>query len=255
MEDKRIRLVFKDDDILSETQKLNGLTRSWVLLKSHQYVTVSDVASHLLRAFQLHQSCPHGLLLSPRMRQGAHLGMSGFVLPPFESAHILKDSEIIRVRKRRDILTIAGKNVANDVEKLKAVEKKQHVGDGVLLLANEEFEKEKGGYESEEDDDDEEGLLKDVENAGPKSHKRKAPEKLRGSKKKRQRAGASENVEKDVHTEKNGDSLLDGGRTRKKSLPSEEKKGNSNAEDNVENNEETAKLSGESQVHAPGMTR
>ncbi|KAL6562696.1 hypothetical protein OROGR_003703 [Orobanche gracilis] len=249
MEDKRIRLVFKDDDILSETQKLVGLTRSWVLLKPHQCVTVSDVASHLLRVFQIHQSCPHGLLLS--LCSGAR--MSGFVLPPFESAHILKDSEIIRVRKRRDILTIAGNNVANDVEKLKAVEKKQHVGDGVLLLANEEFEKEKGGYESEEDD--EEGLLKDAENAGPKSHKRKAPEKLRGSKKKRQRVGASKNVEKDVHTEKNGDSLLDGGLTRKKSLPSEEKKDNSNAEDNVENNEETAKLSSESQVHVPGMTR
>ncbi|KAL0364236.1 UNVERIFIED_CONTAM: Coilin [Sesamum angustifolium] len=63
-ESKRIRLVFIDDDILSETQKSHGLSRSWVLLKPHQHASVSDVASHLLHAFQLHQSCPQGLLLS-----------------------------------------------------------------------------------------------------------------------------------------------------------------------------------------------
>lgn len=65
-EGKRIRLIFRDDDILSDAQKFEGLSRSWVLLKPHQHDAVSDLASHLLHAFQLHQSCPHGLLLSVR---------------------------------------------------------------------------------------------------------------------------------------------------------------------------------------------
>lgn len=56
--------MFKNDEILRETQKSDGLNRCWVLLKSDQHRTVADVASHLLQAFQLHQSCPHGLLLS-----------------------------------------------------------------------------------------------------------------------------------------------------------------------------------------------
>ncbi|EYU30618.1 hypothetical protein MIMGU_mgv11b024201mg, partial [Erythranthe guttata] len=163
---KRIRLVFRDDDILTETQKSDGLNRSWVLLKPYQNDTVSDVASHLLHAFQLHQSCPHGLLLS----------VSGFVLPPFESTGILKDDEVIRVRKRREVLSITGNNaVADEVEKLRAAEK-QPVNNGVLLLANDEFEKEKGGYES---DEPEEELEEDVE--APKKRKRKAEEKIEGS--------------------------------------------------------------------------
>ncbi|KAL3649816.1 hypothetical protein CASFOL_006219 [Castilleja foliolosa] len=243
MEDKRIRLVFKDDDILNETQKSDGLKRSWVLLKPQQHDTVSDVASHLLRAYQLHQSCPNGLLLS----------MSGFVLPSFESTQILKDNEIIRVQKRRDILAIAGNNAPcnhNPVEKLKAVEK-QPESSGVLLLANEEFENEKGGYESDdpEEGDEEEELLKDVEK--PKSRKRKAPEKLRGSKKKKQRGGASGSVENDVFIEKKETGNL----TEKKSLSSEEKKDDSDAEDNVENIEGTVKLSGRSCVPLPDLKR
>ncbi|KAK6160289.1 hypothetical protein DH2020_003670 [Rehmannia glutinosa] len=176
MEDKRIRLVFKDDDILSETQKSDGLNRSWVLLKPQQHDTVSDVASHLL--------------------------------------HV-------------------GNNAGNDVEKLKAVEK-QPVNSGLLLLASEEFEKEKGGYESDDpEEDDEEDLPQD----------------------KKQRFGASGSVANDFHTETNENSLHDGGLTRKKSLSSKEKKDDSNAEDNVENNEETAKLSDTSPVPVPGMKR
>lgn len=69
---------------------------------------------------------------------------------------------------------------------MKAVEK-QPVNTGVLLLANEEFEKEKGGYESDDPDeefeeDDQGDLLEDIENAEPQNRKRKAPEKLQGSK-------------------------------------------------------------------------
>ncbi|KAL0336065.1 UNVERIFIED_CONTAM: Coilin [Sesamum radiatum] len=97
----------------------------------------------------------------------------------------------VRVRKRRDILSIEGNDAANEVEKLEAAEK-QPVNSGVLLLANKEFENEKGGYESDDpegefEEDDEEDLLEDMENpsggnADPKNRKRKAPEKLQGSK-------------------------------------------------------------------------
>ncbi|KAG6437040.1 hypothetical protein SASPL_101947 [Salvia splendens] len=48
---KRIRVVFKDDDILSDTQKLDGLSHSWVMLDPHRHGAVSDLASHLLHAF------------------------------------------------------------------------------------------------------------------------------------------------------------------------------------------------------------
>ncbi|KAG6426763.1 hypothetical protein SASPL_110997 [Salvia splendens] len=259
---KRIRVVFKDDDILSDTQKLEGLTRSWILLQPRRLHAVSDLASHLLNAFRLHQSCPNGLLLSVRTSQnsiafdqsnpcasfllltfarpcvflktnfslnpksscalhtvellysGCLLGwvpgiaalatlaiiesekkaielthalflllISGFALPPFISTSILKDDEIISVKKRKHILSIEGNDAANDVQKLK-VREKQSVDGGVLLLANEEFEKVKGGYESDEskkvsEDDDDEVLLDVVENSsGCKSKKKNRKRKL-----------------------------------------------------------------------------
>lgn len=59
--------------------------------------------------------------------------------------------------------------------KLKAVEK-QPVNSGLLLLTNEEFEKEKGGYES---DDPDEALLENVEDpSGSNSIKRNRKRKL-----------------------------------------------------------------------------
>ncbi|KAK4429761.1 Coilin [Sesamum alatum] len=212
-ESKRIRLVFRDDDILSETQRSDGLSRSWVLLKPNQHATVSDLASHLLQAFQLHQSCPQGLLLSENVllimsafgdsllsRTRMYVfdslievhafiyvvikesKISGFVLPPSESTSILKDNEIVRVTKRRATLSIEGNDAANEVEELKAAEK-QPLNSGVLLLANKEFEDEKGGYES----DDPKGEFEEAKN-----RKRKAPEKLQGSKKKKQRKEAED---------------------------------------------------------------
>ncbi|KAL7116807.1 hypothetical protein ACP275_03G028700 [Erythranthe tilingii] len=210
---KRIRLVFRDEDILKETQKSDGLNRSWVLLKPYQNDTVSDVASHLLHAFQLHQSCPHGLLLS----------ISGFVLPPFESTSILKDDEVVRVRKR-----------GTDAEK-------QPVNTGVLLLANDEFEKEKGGYESDEPEEDVEG---------PKKRKRKAEEKIEGSKKKKRRSEATGTVEDNAPTEKLEDSLHVGENSKKKKKRSrKEIKDGSDADDRVEENEKTDKLSDENDIN------
>ncbi|KAG6422358.1 hypothetical protein SASPL_118926 [Salvia splendens] len=226
---KRIRVVFKDDDILSDTQKLEGLSRSWVLLDPHRHDAVSDLASHLLHAFRLHQSCPHGIVLS----------ISGFALPPFVSTRILKDDEIISVRKRKDILSIEGNNAAaNDVQKLKALEKRP-VDAGVLLLANGEFEKEKGGYESDESEDDDEVLLDVVEdsaaeNSRKKNRKRKAAERLEGNKEKKQRSVVTGNASSDVCKEKKDASV---------------------ARDNVENKDNPAKHSDEDNVVGPGEER
>ncbi|XP_042057236.1 coilin-like [Salvia splendens] len=226
---KRIRVVFKDDDILSDIQKLEGLSRSWVLLDPHRHGAVSDLASHLLHAFRLHQSCPHGLILS----------ISGFALPPFVSTRILKDDEIISVRRRKDILSIEGSNAAaNDVQKLKTLEKRP-VDAGALLLANGEFEKEKGGYESDESEDDDEDLLDVVEdsaaeNPRKKNRKRKAAERLEGNKEKKQRSVVTGNASGDVCKEKKDASV---------------------ARDNVENKDNPAKHSDEDNVVEPGEER
>ncbi|KAL2543304.1 sphere organelles protein-related [Abeliophyllum distichum] len=234
---RRVRLVFKDGDVLSETQKSEGLNRSWVLLKINQQKTISDVVYHLLHTFQLQQSCPDGLLLS----------IDGFVLPPFESTCIIKDKDIIRVKKRANTLSIEGNNVAiegnnvaNLVDKLKALEK-QPVNSGVLLLANEEFEKEKGGYESDEPEEDDEESLKGLEgtlggNDVSKKRKRKAVEECHDSKKKKQRSEAPKNVAH-VHSEKIR-SHQDGVRMEKKSLSKKENIFDFEDAENVENIED-----------------
>ncbi|KZV17803.1 coilin [Dorcoceras hygrometricum] len=236
-ETKRIRLVFKDDDILSEPQKLEGLIRSWVLLKTRQHVTVSDVASHLLHAFQLHQSCPHGLILS----------MSGFVLPSFESTCLLNDGEIIRVRKKREILSIEGNDTANAVEEMRVAEK-QTLQNCVLLLAIEEFEKENGGHKSDdpevESDEEDENVLEDMEdpsagNANPRNRKRKASEKLQDSASKKRCAKASQVVASNVHTGEKKNSHQGGVRTLQKSLSQNEKRTDSDAKDSVKSNRES----------------
>ena len=64
MEDAvRLRVEFDDHRVLTKTQRLEGLCRCWLLLRP-ELSTVSDVATHLVRAFALHLSCPHGVLLS-----------------------------------------------------------------------------------------------------------------------------------------------------------------------------------------------
>ncbi|XP_057776809.1 coilin [Salvia miltiorrhiza] len=257
---KRIRVVFKDDDILSETQKLEGFSRSWVLLEPPRHDAVSDLASHLLHAFQLHQSCPHGLLLS----------ISGFVLPPFVSTSILKDNEIISVRKRKDILSIEGNKAANDVQKLKALEKRP-VDGGVLLLANEEFEKEKGGYESDEEfEDDDEVPLEVVENSsGRNSNKKNRKRKVAESK-------DDDEVLLDVNEDSSGGhsrkknrkrkaaEMLEGNKDKKhrsvvtgngSSDVCKEKKDVAVAGNNVKNKDEPAKHSDKKDVEEPGEKR
>ncbi|XP_042398598.1 coilin-like isoform X1 [Zingiber officinale] len=86
----RIRLEFEDRRILSKSQRKDHLRRSWLLVRPENFATVADVAAHISDVFSLRRTCPFGLLLY----------MGEFVLPPFESTSIFRDSDIIRVKKK-----------------------------------------------------------------------------------------------------------------------------------------------------------
>nr|XP_009415977.1 PREDICTED: coilin isoform X3 [Musa acuminata subsp. malaccensis] len=130
MEDAvRLRVEFDDHRVLTKTQRLEGLCRCWLLLPP-ELSTVSDVATHLVRAFALHLSCPHGVLLS----------MDEFVLPPFESSSIFRDKDIVRVKKKvaktKQLLEICGD--AYHIQDSKIVEK-QPITSGNELLNIKDF--------------------------------------------------------------------------------------------------------------------
>ncbi|CAL9168772.1 coilin isoform X1 [Musa acuminata AAA Group] len=130
MEDAvRLRVEFDDHRVLTKTQRLEGLCRCWLLLRP-ELSTVSDVATHLVRAFALHLSCPHGILLS----------MDEFVLPPFESSSIFRDKDIVRVKKKvaktKQLLEICGD--AYHIQDSKIVEK-QPITSGNELLNIKDF--------------------------------------------------------------------------------------------------------------------
>ncbi|KAL1186403.1 hypothetical protein V6Z11_A01G176000 [Gossypium hirsutum] len=182
METARLRLVFEDPNILSKSQKQQGLKRSWFILKP-QHQTIFDLSSDLLHIFDLQKSCPNGLILS----------MDGFVLPPFEPTCILKDKDIVSVKMKGGKSTeiIKAGNGMNYLEELETMERLP-VNTGVKHLANEEFDKETGGYKSElEEDEQELAPLEDraqvestpIENMVSK--KRKARDKLPSSRKKK----------------------------------------------------------------------
>ncbi|KAM7528004.1 hypothetical protein LguiB_031414 [Lonicera macranthoides] len=194
MERVRIRVEFENRQILSKPQRSEGLKRSWILLKPQQHKSISDVTSYILRIFDLHHSCPNGILLS----------MEGFVLPPFESTCILKDKDIICVKKKGSTLSdiIEVGDGANSVEEID-IDENQPIHTGLPLIANEEFEKETGGCQSEAEEDEEEHPeeILPVENssdAKAASKKRKASKKLKSSKKKKCRSVVSDAVENDV---------------------------------------------------------
>ncbi|XWS22673.1 hypothetical protein CRYUN_Cryun29cG0056200 [Craigia yunnanensis] len=189
METVRLRLVFEDSKVLSKSQKKQGLKRSWILLKP-QHQTIFDLSSHLLHVFHLRKSCPHGLILS----------MDGFVLPPFESTCFFEDKDIISVKKKggksTEIIEVG--NGLNSLEELEIVEQSP-VNTGVKLLANEELNKETGGYESEPEEDEQE--LKQLENQvlvestpieNIVSKKRKARDKLPSSRRKKTKLASAE---------------------------------------------------------------
>ncbi|KAK1554630.1 hypothetical protein Q3G72_014931 [Acer saccharum] len=131
--------------------------------------------------------------------------MDGFALLPFESTCVLKDKDVVCVRKKVGVSAEID-DFDNGLEIVK-------------LLANEEFDKETGGYESEfEEDEHEESLhaldLEDTPVVDKVSKKRKAlnSKKLQGSKTKKSKLASAkesldiEDVENDVHVVKSGNS-------------------------------------------------
>ncbi|XP_065875018.1 coilin [Euphorbia lathyris] len=201
METVRLRLTF--DHILNKSLKTRGLDRCWVQLKP-QHQTISDLSSYILHAFNLQDECPRGLLLS----------MDEFSLPPFESTSILKDKDIIRVEKiggvSSDILMIG--NGENHLEAVQIVDM-QPVASAMNLLANEEFEKESGGYQSEEEEDAQEQEENEIHiESTPEdknvSRKRKASKEIKSSKRKKSKPASSEDcadVVEDIANNANGE--------------------------------------------------
>ncbi|EOA36832.1 hypothetical protein CARUB_v10008617mg [Capsella rubella] len=181
----RIRLVFEDRRILSKYQKKQGLTRSWVVLNRKCQRTVADFSDHIFHTFNLFEACPHGLTLS----------MEGFVLPPFELSCVLKDKDIVCVKKKKEfLLEIVGEDSEENVYDLDATEvaERPQIRSGEMLLANEEFQKETGGYESESEEDE---LEEEVEEFVPEkktSKKRKASTKSISSKRKKCKLATTE---------------------------------------------------------------
>ncbi|KAL7608875.1 coilin isoform X1 [Lactuca sativa] len=158
----RVRLEFGDRSILSKPQRSDGMNKSWLLLKLQQHRTISDVCTHLLHIFKLHRSCPNGILLS----------MDGFVLPPSESTEILKDKELICVKKKGGATPDAD-NLLDEVE----ADDLEPGENGLLLLANDKGTEE---VQSESEEVDEE-QSQDEEDEEPVSKKRKASIKLQNS--------------------------------------------------------------------------
>lgn len=182
MEKVRVRVVFEGQHILSETQKKEGLKKSWILFKPKHLKTICDLADYLRRIFHLHHSSPHGLVLS----------MDGFVLPPLESTAIFKDNDVVCVRRKREAsseLTMLDDG-ANALDAVQIV--KQPVQTYLKLPANEEFYQEKGGYGSESEEDDHEKGLEQTPDVNKTSKKRKASKKLQGSKRKKSKLSTAE---------------------------------------------------------------
>ncbi|CAI9300042.1 unnamed protein product [Lactuca saligna] len=190
----RLRLVFEDRSVLSETQRSYGMNQSWLLIEPQQHPKISDVCNHLLHIFNLRRSCPNGILLY----------MEDFVLPPSESTRILKDKEIICVKRKEMALAeaIKGANAGNLLD-YPEVNRKEPVNNGMLLLANEEFDKETGGYQSESEDAEDEKLEDDPSPIQTPSKKRKASKTSRSSSKKKKHRSMMDGVEDEVVTEDN----------------------------------------------------
>ncbi|KFK43570.1 hypothetical protein AALP_AA1G143300 [Arabis alpina] len=187
----RIRLVFEDRRILSKYQKKEGLKRSWVVLNRKCQRSVSEFSDHLLHTFSLFEACPHGLSLS----------MEGFVLPPFESSRVLRDKDIVCVKKKKEsLLEIVGEDSEEDVCAEIDVEERHRILPGELLLANEEFQEETGGYESESEEDEIEEKAEEIVPEKKVSKKRKASSKSPSSKRKKCKLATTEEtpVEGDI---------------------------------------------------------
>ncbi|CDY26609.1 BnaA09g46680D [Brassica napus] len=169
----RIRLVFENQRILSKHQKKQGLKRSWAVLNPKYHRTVSEFSNHILYTFSLFEACPHGLSLY----------MDGFVLPPFESSCVLKDKDIVCVkRKKEPLLEIVEEDSDENVCAAIDIEERAQVLPDAMLIGNEET----GGYESESEEEEE------VVPEKKTSKKRKACSKSLSSKRKKCKLATTE---------------------------------------------------------------
>nr|KAJ0211706.1 hypothetical protein LSAT_V11C400168910 [Lactuca sativa] len=116
------------------------------------------------------------------------LKMDDFVLPPSE-----KETALVEA--------IQGVDAGNLLDYPK-VNRKEPVNNGMLLLANEEFDKETGGYQSESEDAEDEKLEDEPSPIQTTSKKIKASKTSRSSKKKKHRT-MMDVVEDEVVTEDN----------------------------------------------------
>ncbi|XP_068474369.1 coilin isoform X2 [Phaseolus vulgaris] len=191
----RLRVVFEDRGMLSKSKKKEGLNRCWFLLKP-QHSTISDVASHLHNAFRLHRTCPRGIILS----------MDGFVIPSFESTCILKDKDIICVKRKGNTWT------DDKPAMLSPATRGYESIDLPNVLAIEGLEEESGAEQtmSQEDNDDklEDVVCVESESDGKAtSKKRKASKKLKSPSQKKIKLSNTENLSviPEVHEEENED--------------------------------------------------
>ncbi|BBN12737.1 coilin [Marchantia polymorpha subsp. ruderalis] len=183
----RIRLKFQDAGILSKQQIDQGLAQCWHLVRFDDVRTIDDVASDISSIFSLGESCPNGLGLE----------VDGFVLPTSQSAQLLKDSDLVRIRRKVEPPITPRTEVPRDVRKDEPflINGYRYASYGGLeLRAIDEFEKETGGYKSEEEEGEMETdtsldggartlgetklapiFLKDLERSGKKRKRAKDP--------------------------------------------------------------------------------
>ncbi|KAG6555689.1 hypothetical protein Mapa_002926 [Marchantia paleacea] len=183
----RIRLKFQDAGILSKQQIDQGLAQCWHLVRFDDVRTIGDVASDISSIFSLGESC----------RNGLGLEVDGFVLPASQSAQLLKDSDLVRIRRKMDPPITPRADVPRDVRKDEhfIINGYRYASYGGLeLRAIDEFEKETGGYKSEEEEGEMETdisldggartlgetkvasvFLKDLERSGKKRKRAKDP--------------------------------------------------------------------------------
>ncbi|TKY47696.1 DNA ligase isoform X2 [Spatholobus suberectus] len=192
----RLRVVFEDRGMLSKSKKKEGLKRCWFLLKP-QHSTISDVASRLHTTFRLHRTCPHGIILS----------MDGFVLPSFESTCILKDKDIVCVKRKGSV------SADDKPAMLPSATRGNQSTELPTLLTIEGLQEETGEEEtmSQEDNDDQledAAYVESKSDGNATSKKRKALKKLKSPSQKKIKLSTTENlaVIPEVHEEENGSS-------------------------------------------------
>lgn len=123
--------------------------------------------------------------------------MDGFALPPFEFTYVLKDKDVISVKKKGENLTELGDDV-NSLEGEGMFLENRPVVTGEKVLANEEFNKENGGYDGSDSEDNQskqlegEVLVESTPKRSKVSKKRKGSEKLSSLKKKKSKVGKAE---------------------------------------------------------------